>query len=626
MAQERHAKQDADYQPLYIQDQVDDHQRQHQHGDFPRPEQTKNPIASTEYLSSSQLSYSEPYTPAHYPRSQKSSSIFSATGYLLFLVVVSTLLFVFTSWFVQAAFSGEVGVRVSQAFGKLLKWEVGDALAVLRVSQGVLSACTTLALMNAFELLQWALASRDRGISVPSFLGLSPTTAPWGVAMIALSKASRLPERLWGLIRVALLAAIWLAGIVIFVRASVMTAYDTGYTYDVTAGVGQFNGSYVPRYLEKIKAVEPSYRFQIVPSTILAWSYSLVWNSLHVISGTPIDCKDCDAYLLTGGVIMTTPWLPEGYDRYPLVNIDKAPATQVQFKRGMDSSDGFTDENCSTYGSSGNITLGMKVCINKSKASPGSYVAGLYVCSNGTANNACSQPGSLPNLTTTMSVYGLSAAAISARSNFSIMSAQQSHLSILNPNIDLEGYKAALDWILDFNATNLPPTSAIAEHFWNAQDQISSPYWSSELTRTFQSLLTFPLWFFNPNNYGNPDLEVRDVVQNLPPQHYVKASLTRPFTKIVLDKGMFVAFAVLEGLSILFIWALLIWLWITKPRLPQITSYPLVDFAFKAKEPGYTGEGFGPRRAGIYEADGQELRRRMRDVRVTLRRDEGASM
>jgi hypothetical protein len=162
----------------------------------------------------------------------------------------------------------------------------------------------------------------------------------------------------------------------ISVRASIVTAYDSGHTYEVTAGVGQFNGSYVPRYLEKIKAVEPSYRYQVVPSTILAASYSLVWNSLHVINGAPIECASCDAYLLTGGVILTTPFIPEGYDKYPLVNIDNAPATQVQFERGMAKADGFQDENCSVYGGSGNITLGMKVCINKSKAAEGSYVAG----------------------------------------------------------------------------------------------------------------------------------------------------------------------------------------------------------------------------------------------------------
>jgi hypothetical protein len=152
---------------------------------------------------------SQPYTPSQITSSEnvrmegkkETRSIFNMTAYLLLLVVLATALFAFTSWFVRAAFSGEAGVRVSQALSKLLKWEVGDALAVLRVSQGVLSTVTTLALMTAFELIQWALASRERGVSVSSFLGLSPTTAPWGVAMVALSRASRLPERLWGTIR-----------------------------------------------------------------------------------------------------------------------------------------------------------------------------------------------------------------------------------------------------------------------------------------------------------------------------------------------------------------------------------------------------------------------------------------
>jgi hypothetical protein len=248
----------------------------------------------------------------------------------------------------------------------------------------------------------------------------------------------------------------------------------------------------------------------------------------------------------------------------------------------------------------------------------------LYVCKDGTANNACSQPGALPNLTTTFSIFSLSAASISARSNFSIMTTKLSKdKPVPNKDLDIQGYRAALDWILDFNASNIPATSAIAEHFWNAQDQISSPYWSSELTRTFQSLLTFPLWFFQPNNYGNPDLQVRDMVDNLPKEFYVKASLTRPFVKIVLDESMFVAFVILEGLSLLFIWGVLVWLWVMNPKLPQLTSYPLMDFAFKAKEPGYTGEGIGPRMLGSHDADGETIRHRMRDVRVTVRKTDG---
>ncbi|KAL4872465.1 hypothetical protein BDV12DRAFT_162248 [Aspergillus spectabilis] len=39
----------------------------------------------------------------------------------------------------------------------------------------------------------------------------------------------------------------------------------------------------------------------------------------------------------------------------------------------------------------------------------------------------------------------------------------------------------------------------------------------------------------------------------------------------------------LQAILNLFIWAVFAWLCITRPPLPEITSYPLFDFAFKAR-------------------------------------------
>lgn len=72
---------------------------------------------------------------------------------------------------------------------------------------------------------------------------------------------------------------------------------------------------------------------------------------------------------------MATPWVPSGHDSYPLVNIDKVPACQVQFKAGMSGQDDFEDGDCDIFGRKGYL-IGMRMCVAKSKASPGSIIAG----------------------------------------------------------------------------------------------------------------------------------------------------------------------------------------------------------------------------------------------------------
>ena len=204
-AYERYRGQEEDdHQPLYDRYEADErhHELQFVHYDpYPLREPSRLPIPPPAPYTPSQITIAEPYTKPTATKPRRPSSRLSATWYLLLLVALSTLIFVFTTWFVQAAFSGETGLRASQVLSKLLKADVGDALAVLRIAQGVLSTFTVLALTNAFELVQWALSGRQRGIGFASFLGLSPTTSLWGVVAIAVSRVSRLPERVWGFTR-----------------------------------------------------------------------------------------------------------------------------------------------------------------------------------------------------------------------------------------------------------------------------------------------------------------------------------------------------------------------------------------------------------------------------------------
>ena len=218
-------------------------------------------------------------------------------------------------------------------------------------------------------------------------------------------------------------------------------------------------------------------------------------------------------------------------------------------------------------------------------------------------------------MTTTMTIYQRTADLVTARSNFSILSATNLSPPTQNSDIDLAAYSDALTWFLDFNASGIPATSSVAEYFWNGKDNLASPYWSSELTRTFHSVLSFPLWYFQPNNYGNIALDQTHMSDSLPKEFYTKARLTKQFTRIMIKHDMFIAYVVLQGIAIAFLWAVLVWLWVTRPRLPIISSYPLVDFAFKAKVADF--EGLGPEK-GVETASDRTIRRRLKDSRVAL--------
>jgi hypothetical protein len=180
-----------------------------------------------------------------------------------------------------------------------------------------------------------------------------------------------------------------------------------------------------------------------------------------------------------------------------------------------------------------------------------------------------------------MSVYTRSADIVAARLNFSIISV--SNLETLSPDPipNLEGYWQAMDWLLDFDSAGIPAPSTIAAFFWNGKEQLSNGYWAPELANVFRSVLAYPLWMFNANNFGNIDLSVHDIVSNLPAGFYTTAVIADPLTMIQINRAVFAAFICCDGLVLVFVWSIVIWLCVTRPSLPCISSFPLMDIALK---------------------------------------------
>ncbi|KAK7973193.1 hypothetical protein PG996_007421 [Apiospora saccharicola] len=110
------------------------------------------------------------------------------------------------------------------------------------------------------------------------------------------------------------------------------------------------------------------------------------------------------------------------------------------------------------------------------------------------------------------------------------------------PSIDLEAYKMSLDWLLNFTAANIPIPSSIAANFATANDKLLDMSTDGVLARNFQSILAFPFWFFNDNNWGNTALDFTAITPTLPPQFYTVAALVAPYSKIQFSRTMFYLF------------------------------------------------------------------------------------
>ena len=158
------------------------------------------------------------------------------------------------------------------------------------------------------------------------------------------------------------------------------------------------------------------------------------------------------------------------------------------------------------------------------------------MCRQGVHGSECWTDIKPPEVTTTFSIYHRHASITTSRSNFSILSIDQLAAPLQDTALDVEGLKEAFNWLLNFSAAGIPAPASIAEYFWSAQDQLESEYWSIEPYQIFQSVLAFPFWKFNPNNFGNVHLNAKNIVPGLPPDFYTIASIGNPYEKIVVDR------------------------------------------------------------------------------------------
>ncbi|KAK0654852.1 hypothetical protein B0T16DRAFT_383864 [Cercophora newfieldiana] len=479
--------------------------------------------------------------------------------------------------------------------------------------------------------LQWSLICRPRGLSYLSLLSLSGSTGHWGMFRIMFGFGSGLSTRVFAMMSILLLFLPWLSDLLLYnkVNTTIITVYDTAHTYNATAGVGPFNTSLVEPFIKQLNSMSPpSYPYQILPFSIYAVVYNLMANPWYSTVMEPISCPDpagrCESYLLSGGTLLMEPAIPSGYDSFPFVKVDNVPAVQLEFTPSSNHS--FSDSDCQVFGQA-NTLIAIRLCVAPSPSLPGSLDAGLFVCRNGTSPSPSAEnstalkcnpvssisPSTFPNITTSFSLHTRTATLTLAQSNLSITS-----VSSLSPPLpfthplsspsSLTAYRTALSLLLNFTRAGIPPPSSIAESFWSAGSNLDIFSTSGQLTHSFQSILAFPVWLFNTNNYGNLETWEHDT-SSLPGEFHTTARVVRPYGKIKFDGVMVVVYVVLQGAVLGVLWGLWGWglweEWTLKGRdetgegvraggengmsMPVISNYPLFDIVFKAR----VGSGLG---------------------------------
>lgn len=177
-------------------------------------------------------------------------------------------------------------------------------------------------------------------------------------------------------------------------------------------------------------------------------------------------------------------------------------------------------------------------------------------------------------------------------------------------DLDLPAYRESLRWLLNYTAADLPPPSSIAQSFWSSQVQLLDPSSWGVQFQNFQSILVFPFWFFNDNNWGNTNSHANKTVSTLPPEFSTEASLVEPYAKIKVQPAMFTLFLVLQGLALAFVAGVVFWTWMIT-RVPlKASSFPLFDMAFKAKVQNYMDD------KNLDDLDDSEIIHLMRDARL----------
>ncbi|TKA78160.1 hypothetical protein B0A55_03899 [Friedmanniomyces simplex] len=221
-----------------------------------------------------------------------------------------------------------------------------------------------------------------------------------------------------------------------------------------------------------------------------------------------------------------------------------------------------------------------------------------------------------------MTVYNRQATTVCGARNNSILSVYDLGDPQLDEGVNITALRLAVGWLLNYTAAGLPAESSLNFWFWFDPTGTYSSIWEANAYTALQSLLAFILWEFCTNNNENPAVAAEQTggQPNLPAAFQTTASLSEPYTRFVLNRAAFITYLSLEAFALAFCWAIFVWQCVQAKRLPEISSYPPVDFASKLRERRASDDALSESLHSLVppEADETASRHSLAKVRVTV--------
>jgi predicted small integral membrane protein len=218
----------------------------------------------------------------------------------------------------------------------------------------------------------------------------------------------------------------------------------------------------------------------------------------------------------------------------------------------------------------------------------------------------------------TFSVSSYTASSINGAENNTILSVSNLTTKEANSRPDIQALSLGVGWLLNYTAANLPVQSSVTFGFWIAGSDSYQTFWKADAYRMLKSIIAFILWEFTANNNGNPavaNAEPSGQTLDLPAEFNVIASISRPFTRFIINRASYIAYIVLQSVALIPCWIAVVWGFMIHRRMPATTFFPLVDFEVNLRQMrSYNKRPFSDIRTGDKE---ERIKHVLQGVRVT---------
>lgn len=192
--------------------------------------------------------------------------------------------------------------------GKFFTTSSANAILILRILTEACALLFAALIMVVVEDLQWALASRPTGVSLLHFVGLDAGTGVWGLLRLLATADWR--HKYSSLFRLLVICIIPLPGIVLMGDITLELVFFPRDTYNVSAGIDQFNASYIS------DVDETTVTAMLIQMGSMTWSTKDTWtpeplgpnHGKCTVSETDTSWIPCDeSHMLVGGILGISP-------------------------------------------------------------------------------------------------------------------------------------------------------------------------------------------------------------------------------------------------------------------------------------------------------------------------------